>query len=328
MEHQLREAGVHHVPKKDFDDFCTNLLLSKSDSTVKKYNYSFQAWKKYCEVNNYSSLPGAPIIVALYLSGLKTSSGSYHSVNSAFYGIKWAHQMNGLVDPTDNSFVKNILESAKRTAKIPCRKKDPVTSDMIIDLCDKFVDSQDLCTVRNLCMITIAYSGFLRFNELSNIRCKDLSLEQDYLKLNIPKSKTDQYRHGCEILISKGTTSACPINMLNRYMSLANLDFDSDSYLFKAVNTSKAGSKLIFKDRQLSYTRVKECVVSLFKLVDQNLKIGLHSLRSGGVSTAANNDVNDRCLKRHGRWKTDFAKDGYIDDNPCKRLKVSQSLGS
>ena len=48
--------------------------------------------------------------------------------------------------------------------------------------------------------------------------------------------------------------------------------------------------------------------MSLFKSVDPNLKIGLHSLRSGGVSTAANSDINDRCLKRYGRWKTDFAK--------------------
>ena len=327
LENQLREAGVGSVPKTEFDDLCSNLLSSKSDSTVKKYNYSFQAWKKYCEVNNYSFLPGAPIIMALYLSGLKTSTGSYHTVNGAFYGIKWAHQMNGLVDPTDNSFVKNILESAKRTDKPPCRKKDPVTSDIIIELCDRLRESQDLCTVRNLCMITLAYSGFLRFNELSNIRCKDLSLQDDYLKLNIPKSKTDQYRHGCEILISKGLTSACPVTMLQRYMLLANLEFESDSFLFKAVSKTKSGAKLIFKDKKLSYTRAKECIVSLFKSVDQNLNVGLHSLRSGGVSTAANNEINDRCLKRHGRWKTDFAKDGYIDDNQHKRLKVSQSLG-
>lgn len=87
------------------------------------------------------------------------------------------------------------------------------------------------------------------------------------------RSKTDQYRHGCNILISNGCTSACPVNMLKRYMSLANLDQSSDSFLFKAVNKSKNGSKLIFKDKKLSYTRTKECVVSLFKSVDKKIKI-------------------------------------------------------
>ena len=51
-------------------------------------------------------------------------------------------------------------------------------------------------------MITLAYSGFLHVNELTTIRCKDLSLQEDYLKLNIPKSKIDQYKHGCDILIT------------------------------------------------------------------------------------------------------------------------------
>ena len=85
-------------------------------------------------MNHYSSLPGVPIIVALYLSGFKASTGSYHSVYSAFYGIKSAHQMNGITDRTENTFVKNILESAKRTVKNPCNKKVTVTSDGIIVL--------------------------------------------------------------------------------------------------------------------------------------------------------------------------------------------------
>ena len=115
--------------------------------------------------------------------------------------------------------------------------------------------------------------------------------------------------------------------MLKRYMSLANLDVRSNSFLFKAVNKSHSVSKLISKDKKLSYTRTKECIISLFKSVKPYLDIGLHSLRSGGVSTAANNDVSERCLIRHGKWKNDFATDSYIDDNLCKRLKVSQSLG-
>ena len=115
---------------------------------------------KNCSINNYTDLPCSPIIVALYLSELLNSTKSYQSASSAFYGIKWAHQINGLLDPTDNNFVKNILESAKRTAKKPCQKKDPVTSDLIIELCDSFSQSEDLCTVRSLCMITTAFSGF------------------------------------------------------------------------------------------------------------------------------------------------------------------------
>ena len=62
-------------------------------------------------------------------------------------------------------------------------------------------------------------------------------------------------------------------------------------------------------------------------LVSPHCDIGLHSFRAGGATVAANADVSERCLKKHGRWKSDFSKDGYILDSTEKRLSVSQVLG-
>ena len=44
-------------------------------------------------------------------------------------------------------------------------------------------------------------------------------------------------------------------------------------------------------------------------------KFGLHSLRAGGVTAAANHGVCDRLFKKHGRWKSETAKDGYVSEN-------------
>ena len=41
-------------------------------------------------------------------------------------------------------------------------------------------------------------------------------------------------------------------------------------------------------------------------------RYGLHGLRARGASAAANNGVPDRLFKRHGRWQSENAKDGYI----------------
>jgi len=41
-------------------------------------------------------------------------------------------------------------------------------------------------------------------------------------------------------------------------------------------------------------------------------EFGLHSLRAGGATLAANSGVRDRLFKRHGRWKSENAKDGYV----------------
>ena len=49
----------------------------------------------------------------------------------------------------------------------------------------------------------------------------------------------------------------------------------------------------------------------------------IHSLRAGGATTAANAGVPDRPFKWHGRWKTEVAKDGYVEDSIEKRLEVT-----
>lgn len=85
----------------------------------------------------------------------------------------------------------------------------------------------------------------------------------------------------------------------------------------------KAGEKLR-SNRGLSYIRLRE----LFKLklgYDSN-EFGLHSLRAGGATVAANVGVEDRLFKRNGRWVSDKAKDGYVLDALEWRLLVSKSL--
>ena len=55
--------------------------------------------------------------------------------------------------------------------------------------------------------------------------------------------------------------------------------------------------------------------------------IGTHGLRSGGATAAANTGVPDRLFKRHGRWPSESAKDGYVQDSLSSRLSVSKALG-
>ena len=78
----------------------------------------------------------------------------------------------------------------------------------------------------------------------------------------------------------------------------------------------------------MSYTCLREQFIwALSPHVSDIHKYCLHSLRSGGASAAANNGINDRMFKRHGRWVSENAKDGYVKDNLSERLSVSLALG-
>ena len=81
---------------------------------------------------------------------------------------------------------------------------------MLITLCNLFLNSHDILVIRDLTMILLSYAGFLRFDEVSNLKCRDITFFDDYLKTFISHSKTDQFRHDNEILIAKGNSVACP----------------------------------------------------------------------------------------------------------------------
>ena len=52
-----------------------------------------------------------------------------------------------------------------------------------------------------------------------------------------------------------------------------------------------------------------------------------HSLRAGGASAAAENGVPDRQIPKHGRWKSENARNGYILDSVKNRSEISKKLG-
>ena len=56
---------------------------------------------------------------------------------------------------------------------------------------------------------------------------------------------------------------------------------------------------------------------------------GLHSLRAGGATSAVSYSpsLSERVLKLHGRWKSDTAKDMYIQEDISKRLQLTSQLG-
>ena len=66
--------------------------------------------------------------------------------------------------------MKGILESAKRSLSRPIVKKEPVTPDMVLSICQKFASANaNLSDLRTAAIGVTAFAGFLRFNELANL---------------------------------------------------------------------------------------------------------------------------------------------------------------
>jgi hypothetical protein len=54
----------------------------------------------------------------------------HNTIESVFYGIKWAHTTAGLSDPCEADIVRSRVEASKRELNRPIKKKEPLTADL------------------------------------------------------------------------------------------------------------------------------------------------------------------------------------------------------
>ena len=306
------------------------ILNSRADSTSRQYSGAFIKWCSWAQNYGKSKLPAEPFYVSLYIIHLSHTANTSAPVSKAVAAISWAHKLAGHSDPCLSLIVKNTVEGLKRKLASPTGKKEPITPDILERMYDRYCDDlsiKNFLHVRTVTMCLVAYMGFLRFDELSKIRKGHISFQSTHMTILIPSSKTDIYRDGNSVYIARISSRLCAVKLLSAYLNFSQIQND-DEFIFRNLSATKHGYKLREGNQPMSYTRVREILLdSLKPIVGDVSKYCVHSLRSGGASQAAKAGVPDRLFKRHGRWKSENAKDGYVKESVPNLLSVSQSLG-
>ena len=190
--------------------------------------------------------------------------------------------------------------------------------------------SSSLSDLRIVTISLLGYSAFLRFSEIANIRIRDLQFSEDHFSIFIRQSKTDKYNEGSSVSVSMTNSKVCPYSMLQRYIQAASIQPSSNEFIFRQMTycKSKNSFKLRSADKPISYTRTREIMLAAFSDIGlDSTKFGVHNLRSGGATAAAAAGFTDRLFKKHGRWRSEKAKDGYVREGLTEKLSVSKNLG-
>ena len=138
------------------------------------------------------------------------------------------------------------------------------------------------------------------------------------------------YREGRHSYIARTDTDICPWQTLSNYVAKCQLSSDIDDLIFRPLTYFKSKNQYSLRkaDCPISYSTTRDNVLKLIEKIGLNAKdFGLHSLRSGGATVAANVGVKDRLFKRHGRWNSESVKDGYVKDELKELLSVTANLG-
>ena len=287
---------------------------------------TFKRWKTWAATHHLEPIPVKPHLLALYLQHLAEQSKSKAAGEEACNALSWIHSSASLTPPLSDPFVKATLEGLQRLLAKPVVTKEPITVETLEAIVQDFEGSGTLTDLRLATACLLGFSGFLRFSGSINLRPCDIKIAEEMITIKIRHSKIDQWRQGDEVLVARTANKACPVAMLERYKQVTGMSWEDEHFLFQPIQATKNGQTLR-KSGKISYSCLREAFKKISDLSLPPEEFGLHNLRAGGTTAAANAKVLDRCFKRHGRWKSENAKDGYIKDDIKGRLEVSKSLG-
>ena len=305
------------------------VIQGRTPFTAKKYSGAFRRWKEWAlSKPKVCILPAKPLHIALYLNFLIQKGRSAAPVEEAVNALSWVHEMARVEDTTGHPMVQQALVGARRILAKKTNKKESITPEILASLVECLVGRDaSLSDIRTITFCLLGFAGFFRLDELAKLKESDVVIYESHMELFVESSKTDQFRDGAWVVIARTGTNLCPVAMVERYMELAGTKGSPDKLLFQGLISTINGCKLR-ESGGLSYTRVRELVLGMLLAIGlDHRQFGLHSLRAGGASAAANAGVPDRLFKRHGRWHSKNAKDGYVKDGMEERLEVSRRIG-
>ena len=272
------------------EETLLNLQNSKANNTVRAYKSDFNDFGIFCAQNGFKSLPSNPKIVSLYLTHLSTKDAKISTLKRRLVSIGVIHKLKGhYLDTKHPSIIENIMGIKRRKGSFQKAKKPILINSLklIINAIDQ-QNKQEIKKFRDRSIILIGFSGGFRRNEIVSLNYDDLDFVPEGLKINIKRSKTDQFGEGfTKALPYFDSSQYCPVISLKNWLDISKI-------------TSGPVFRRFLKGSKLSENRLTDQTVAI--LIKEYLNLaGInsknysgHSLRSGFATSAAESGVEER----------------------------------
>jgi site-specific recombinase XerD len=272
------------------EETLLNLRNSKANNTVRAYKSDFNDFGLFCAQNGFKSLPSEPKIVSLYLTYLSTKDVKMSTLKRRLVSIGVIHKLKGhYLDTKHPSIIENIMGIKRRKGSNQKGKKPILINYLktIINVIDN-KNNEEIKKIRDRTIILIGFSGGFRRNEIVSLDYEDLDFVEEGLKINLKKSKTDQFGEGSlKALPYFNNSQYCPVISIRKWIEISNI---SSGALFRRF---VKGSKL--SDNRLTDQTVALLIKEYLKLAGiESKNYSGHSLRSGFATSAAEAGVEER----------------------------------
>ena len=306
------------------EETLLNLQNSKANNTVRAYKSDFADFSLFCVQNGFKSLPSEPKIVSLYLTHLSTKDIKMSTLKRRLVSICVIHKLKGhYLDTKHPSIIENLMGIKRRKGSIQKGKKPILINYLkqIINVIDEN-KNEKITKYRDRSIILIGFSGGFRRNEIVSLDYDDLDFVTEGLKINLKRSKTDQFGEG----LVKGlpyfnNSQYCPVLTLKKWIEVSNIN---SGPLFRRFSK---GSKLT--NNRLTDQTVALLIKKYLKLAGiESKNYSGHSLRSGFATSAAESGVEERNIMAMTGHKSPEMVRRYIKEanlfknNPLNKIKI------
>ncbi len=310
--------------KKLEEETILNLQNSKAKNTVRAYKSDFGNFTSFCQRNGFMSLPSEPRIVSLYLTYLSTNDAKMSTLKRRLVSIGVIHRLKGhYLDTKHPSIIENIMGIKRRKGSIQKGKKPILISSLkeIINVIDQ-ENIEEIKKLRDRSIILIGFSGGFRRNEIVSLDYEDLDFVQEGLKINIRRSKTDQFGEGSiKALPYFDSQQYCPVVSLKKWLNITKIN---SGPIFRRFSK---GSRLL--ENRLTDQTVALLIKKYLNLagVDSKNYSG-HSLRSGFATSAAESGAEERSIMEMTGHKSTEMVRRYIKEanlfknNALNKIKI------
>jgi len=306
------------------EETLLNLKSSKANNTIRAYKSDFNDFGLFCAQNGFKSLPSEPKIISLYITHLSTKEVKMSTLKRRLVSIGVIHKLKGhYLDTKHPSIIENLMGIKRRKGSVQKGKKPLLINNLkqIINVIDKDINDE-IKQLRDRSIILIGFSGGFRRNEIVSLDYDDLDFVSEGLKINIKRSKTDQFGEGSlKALPYFENSQYCPVASLQKWLDMSKIN---EGPLFRKF---KKGSKI--SDKRLTDQTVALLIKKYLEMAGINSKnYSGHSLRSGFATSAAESGAEERSIMAMTGHKSTEMVRRYIKEanlfknNALSKIKI------
>ncbi len=309
----LRLSQLQPRHRANLENLKRSLGRGNAPSTSRIYQAWFLKFEQFCEKSGWPVDSVSTAEVALFLQEMLTDGRASASLSQAAASISWHFQLADREDPVQHKVIRLILSAAKRIAP-PVRHKVPAGIDHLRCLRQYACTKDTFVAWRTYLISLTLYGSCSRLDDVIALRRSHVLIGDGFVKLTLPRSKTDQVRDGREKFLAAAADAVfCPVVNFGQWLIRAEVGRASHDALFPSRRTAA---------RAICKTTYRENLKLALK--DSGLPvISSHSWRVGAASKALERCSNVEDVQHFGSWAAPQSMYPYLERTQVRKIHTA-----